>query len=413
MIPFEKGEHGRLNTRESILVPGFEHIEETFDGGRDLVCFCHLRWDFVYQRPQHLMSRFAREGRVFFVEEPVIETSGPAVLSMRVDESGVCVVVPHLPGSFAMGNSAVAVLRQLIYEMFADCAIRDAVLWYYTPMARAFTDRLRGGVVVYDCMDELSLFKSAPKELRKYEAELLREADVVFTGGVSLYEAKKSLHRNIHPVPSSIDTGHFKQARSISSEPSDQSSIPRPRVGFAGVIDERFDVELMSTMAEAHRDWHFVLVGPVVKIDPNILPKGPNIHYLGSKPYDELPAYMSGWNVAIMPFARNDATRYISPTKTPEYLAAGKPVVSTSIRDVVATYQPKNLVRIADTPEDFAAAIQQYLEESGDEAKFAQWQQRADSFLATTSWELTWTSMKQRIEEAIAARESGRHANAS
>ena len=389
----------------------FEQIEGTFDGARDLVCFSHLRWDFVYQRPQHLMSRFAREGRVFFVEEPTFQKSQDATLSMRLDKSGVCVVVPQLSESLSP-LSVTALLRRLMDRMFADRGIRECIAWYYTPMARAFTDHLDFRVVVYDCMDELALFKGAPTDLRKCEAELLHAADVVFTGGVSLYEAKKALHNNIHPAPSSIDIDHFKRARSIAVEPPDQASIPRPRLGFAGVIDERMDIDLLVAVAEGQPQWHFVLVGPVVKIDPDLLPKRSNIHYLGSKPYADLPGYMAGWDMALLPFARNDATRYISPTKTPEYLAAGKPVVSTSIRDVVKTYGAQDLVRIADSPKDFAAAISECLAESRDVKRFAKWQERADRFLAQTSWDRTWTTMAELIEAAVATREVPR-ANAS
>lgn len=394
------------------MLSSFEHIEETFDSGRDLVCFSHLRWDFVYQRPQHLMSRFACEGRVFFVEEPVFGAQSVPGLSMHVDPSGVCIVVPHFPES-TTPEFAISFQRRLIDEMFSNCRIRDSILWYYTPMARSFTSHLRCHAIIYDCMDELSLFKGAPKELRMHEAELMKAADVVFTGGVSLFEAKKSLHHNIHAAPSSIDIDHFSSARSISSEPDDQVSIPRPRLGFAGVIDERMDIDLLASVSQAHPEWHFVFIGPIVKIDPETLPRHENIHYLHQKPYSSLPSYLAGWDVALMPFARNDATRYISPTKTPEYIAAGKPVVSTSIRDVVEGYGTKGLVRIADTPEEFAVAIQQSLADNKDPKRRRDWQQRADVVLANMSWDRTWAFMMKLVEQAIATREDNRRANAS
>jgi|SRR5688572_28028665 len=393
-----------------ILPIAFEHIEETFDYGRDLVCFSHLRWDFVYQRPQHLMSRFARDRRVFYVEEPLFGNHSPQ-LSMRVDSSGVCVVVPLLPNGMT-SKPAISEQRVLVDAMFTDCGIRDCITWYYTPMARAFTSQLKCRVIVYDCMDELAAFKNAPKELKWHESELLRAADVVFTGGVSLYEAKKSRHHNIHAMPSGIDIDHFKTARSILYEPRDQRAIPRPRLGFAGVIDERMNIDLLAAISEAHPEWHFVVIGPVVKIDPASLPQHPNIHYLGKKPYAELPAYMSGWDVALMPFALNDATRYISPTKTPEYLAAGKPVVSTSIRDVVATYEAKGLVRIADAPEQFAAAIQAALNDRNDAGRFQEWQAQAEAFLENMTWDRAWMAMLNLVEQAVSTRDGNRRANA-
>jgi UDP-galactopyranose mutase len=249
-------------------------------------------------------------------------------------------------------------------------------------------------------MDELSMFHGAPPQLKQFEAELLGAANVVFTGGVSLYEAKKSQHRNIHPVPSSIDVTHFAQAREIHSDPPDQAAIPHPRLGFAGVIDERFDVALVDELARAHDEWHFIMIGPVVKINPESLPKHPNIHYLGMKPYAALPSYFSRWDVAIMPFAMNEATRYISPTKTPEYLAAGKPVVSTPIRDVVRPYGEKGLVYIADSADRFGAAIEGALLRAGHSAASKAWLRDVDELLSEMSWDRTWTNMLNLMESA-------------
>jgi UDP-galactopyranose mutase len=257
-------------------------------------------------------------------------------------------------------------------------------------------------------MDELSMFKNAPKDLKAHESELLHTADIVFTGGLSLYHAKRSLNRNVHAAPSSIDIDHFRRARSIREAPLEQSAIPRPQLGFAGVIDERMDLDLIARVAELRDRWQFVMVGPVVKIDPATLPRRSNIHYLGPARYDELPAFMGGWDVALMPFALNDATRFISPTKTPEYLAAGRPVVSTPINDVVHTYAPNGLVRIADGSADFVAAIEQSLDLAASERSYNDWLERVDAFLATTSWDHTWTSMMRLVESAIARRESTR-----
>jgi len=382
----------------------FEALEATFDGAPDLVCFSHLRWNFVYQRPQHLMSRCARQRRVFFVEEPIFEPpkkrASPHV-DLTLCPSGVCVVVPRLPLGLSE-DDVNDVLRGLIDRLFARCAVRDAVFWYYTPMALEFTRQLEPLAVVYDCMDELSNFRGAPQDIRVREAELLARADVVFTGGASLFEAKRDLHPNIHPFPSSIDAAHFAQARGTVLEPPDQASFPRPRLGFSGVIDERMDLELLDGVAQARPDWQLVMLGPVVKIDPAELPKRPNIHYLGPKSYAELPAYMAGWDVALLPFARNDSTRFISPTKTPEYLAAGRPVVSTSIRDVVRVYGEPGLARIADTVPDFVAAAAAAL----DAPPQPEWLARVDSFLGESSWDRTWDAMMRLLGSAIDARVS-------
>jgi UDP-galactopyranose mutase len=369
----------------------------------DLVCLSHLRWDFVYQRPQHLLSRCAKEGRrVFFVEEPVFD-DGPIRLKVSRRDSGVLVVVPHLPVGFREEKRDVA-QKELLDHLFAVYDIQNFILWYYTPMAWGFTQHLKPLAIVYDCMDELSAFKAAPPALRFRETELFRHADLVFTGGQSLYEAKRRQHPHhpqIRAFPSSIDASHFSQARRRIGDPPDQSEIPRPRLGFFGVIDERLDIELLDGLAAARPDWHFVMIGPVVKIDPAELPRRPNIHYLGSKAYEDLPAYLAGWDVALLLFARNEATRFISPTKTPEYLAAGRPVVSTSIRDVVRPYEELGLVRIADTVEGQVSAIEASMVEDSAERL-----RRVDAFLAQTSWDLTWAHMSGLITRAVLARQT-------
>lgn len=359
----------------------------------DLVCCSHLRWDFVYQRPQHLLSRAARERRVFFIEEPVWEEESIVWLEFSRRECGVWVAVPHLPKGV---SNAEELQKQLIDALFAACRIQRYILWYYTPMALAFTEHLTPLATVYDCMDELSAFKGAPPILRDREAQLFQRADLVFTGGQSLYEAKRHQHAHVYAFPSSIDVNHFAQARQGNSDPVDQAEIPHPRLGFFGVIDERMDLELLEAIVVAQPDWHLVIIGPVVKIDPQTLPQYSNIHYLGSKSYPELPNYIAGWDVALLPFARNESTRFISPTKTPEYLAAGKPVVSTSIRDVVRPYGELGLVHIADTAEEFVAAIEAAKYPSSD------WLDRVDALLAQTSWDQTWASMSHLIESGIA-----------
>lgn len=366
----------------------------------DLICFSHLRWDFVYQRPQHLLNRCASDRRVFFVEEPVF-TDGPQRLEISHRDCGVWVVVPHLPHGLSEEEIAVAQQTLLIDDLFLDHQVNEYVLWYYTPMALSFTRHLEPLALIYDCMDELSAFKNAPVKLKELEQELLDRADLVFTGGVSLYEAKRHLHSNIHPFPSSIDTAHFRQARNIKNEPSDQFAVGFPRIGFCGVIDERMDVELLREIAEAKPDWQLIMIGPVVKIDPAELPQRENIHYIGSKRYEDLPAYMSGWDIAMLPFAHNESTRFISPTKTPEYLAAGVPVISTSIRDVVRPYGQQGLVKIADTASDFIAAVEYFLGQNFDRES---WLRKVDEVLTYNSWDRTWARMMQMLNLVVSSR---------
>jgi glycosyltransferase involved in cell wall biosynthesis len=370
----------------------------------DLVCFAHLHWDFVWQRPQHLLTRFAQHGRVFYVEDAFFHADDHVEPHMEVKErqNGVKVLVVHLPHRLR-GDEAAAEQAQfgVLSQFFAENGLTEYIFWYYTPMAVGKSRLFTPALTVYDCMDELAQFKFAPPELRQREQELFQKADLVFTGGQRLYESKREQHADAHSFPSSIDKQHFGQARDPQlAEPADQAGIAHPRVGFFGVVDERLDIELLGQLATNHPEWQFVIIGPVVKIDPASLPHNANIHYLGGKDYQELPAYLRGWDVATLLFARNESTEFISPTKTPEYLAAGRPVVSTSIRDVVRPYGDLNLVQIADDPQEFGQAITRALEQGKD----ASWRTRTDSYLATISWDLTWQNMVQLMQSRLTAK---------
>jgi UDP-galactopyranose mutase len=369
-------------------------------GTLDLVCFSHLRWNFVYQRPQHLMSRSARERRVFYVEEPE-GCDTPAHIEMEKNPSGVIVVKPFVP--FGLNEEETnATMQKLVDQLFAE-EIKEYILWYYTPMALNFSRHLQPALTVYDCMDELSLFKGAPVKLRELEQELINRADLIFTGGQSLYEGKRSGHDNVYLFPSSIDASHFEQARKKQEDPTDQANIPHPRLGFFGVIDERMDLGLLGEIAQARPNWHLVILGPVVKIDSESLPKLPNIHYLGMKSYEQLPAYLANWEIALLPFALNDSTRFISPTKIPEYLAGGKPVVSTPIRDVINPYGKQTLVSIAETGDEFVRAVEDILQMKKEDR--VKWLTRVDQQLSQNSWDYTWKRMMTLIESSMAAKE--------
>jgi UDP-galactopyranose mutase len=365
-----------------------------------LICFSHLRWAFVFQRPQHLMTRFAQSHDVLFWEEPEFHAGGgePHVRRHVDPTSGVVVLTPQLDESLRGQDEAV--LAQLLDATLGQPA-GQVIRWYYTPMMLSFSDHIRADCVVYDCMDELSAFKNAPAELLVREQELIERADIVFTGGTSLYEAKRGRHSNVHAFPSSIDASHFARARGPVSEPADQASLPGPRLGFAGVVDERMDLDLLAAVADARPDWSLVVVGPVVKIDEADLPRRANIHYLGGKSYAQLPNYMAGWDVALMPFAINEATRFISPTKTPEYLAAGCPVVSTPIVDVVRHYEQLDGVSIAADTDAFIAACDTAL---ATRAAGNAWRDQADEQLSRGSWSSTAMEMTALVNAGIAGR---------
>jgi glycosyltransferase involved in cell wall biosynthesis len=362
-------------------------MNQTFESS-DLVVFSHLRWDFVFQRPQHLLLRHAKHRRVFYFEEPVFGMTELPRLHLRETEENVLVVIPYIPTEIKSSEIETA-LASLVDELIYEEELIDFTFWYYTPMAMCFTRHLSPRVTIFDCMDELSLFRGAPEVLVKLEAELMQRADLVFTGGHSLYEEKKHRHHNIHSCPSSIDFSHFSQARKELIAPDDQAKIPPLRIGYYGVLDERLDIDLLGAIADLRPDYQFIIIGPVVKIDPKTLPRRKNIHYLGKKEYLSLPLYLAGWDCAMMPFALNESTKFISPTKTPEFLCAGKPVVSTPIRDVVHPYGDQGLVHIADAPEKFVKAI----EEAMASAKKPEWQDRVDHYLKRNSWDETFMKM--------------------
>lgn len=360
---------------------------------KNLICFSHLRWDFVFQRPQHLLTRFAQDMNVYFFEEPVFDANGNDYLEISERAERLHIIRPHLEKGKEDSKLNIPILTALLGEFFKGSTLEDWAFWYYTPMALQFSEKFKPKLIIYDCMDELSAFKFAPAELPALEKRLIEKADLVFTGGHSLYEAKKDQHTNIFPFPSSIDKAHFGKAREQSLEPQDQAKLSGPKIGFFGVIDERFDLELIKGIAEEHPNWQLILIGPVLKIDPATLPKNENIHYLGQKSYEELPDYLCGWDVALIPFLLNDSTRYISPTKTPEYLAAGIPVVSTPIRDVIKPYGIRKLVSIAADARHFTQAINQEL----NRADRKEWLKQVDGYLTNISWDETYLQMQKQI----------------
>jgi UDP-galactopyranose mutase len=357
-----------------------------------IVVYSHLRWDFVYQRPQHVLSRLARRHPVLFVEEAIADPGQPAYLDVECVQPGVTRCRPHLP---TVPEAFPTTLEPLLRAQLRS-SDGPHVAWLYSPMALPVARTLSPSIIAYDCMDELSAFHGAPAALRTRERALLTAADVVFTGGPSLYRAKRERNPRVLCLPSSVDVAHFQRATTALPEPADQAALAHPRLGFFGVLDERLDTALLGAVADARPGWQFVLVGPVVKIDPAVLPRRPNLHYLGQRAYADLPAYLAGWDVCLLPFARNEATRFISPTKTLEYMAAERPIVSTSIVDVAEPYA--GVVSLADTPGDFVAACEHALTSPlGDRL------QAMRRIVAGTSWDSTVAAMETALDEALRA----------
>ncbi len=360
-----------------------------------LIVFSHLRWNFVYQRPQHLMARLAKQYRVFFFEEPVYDEAGDRLVITEPAQN-IFVCTPHTPHQEkGFHDEQIPALQSLIDQLIADRQISNPIAWLYTPMALPLVKGLQARAIVYDCMDELAAFKNAPRQLLQREHALLKTADFVFTGGPSLYRAKRSRHHAVHCFPSSVDKEHFHSARKPDNESDAQRGIPHPRLGFFGVVDERVDVGLIDQMSLSHPEWQLIIVGPIVKIDPGSLPRRSNIHYFDQQPYAELPRFLAGWDVCLLPFALNEATRFISPTKTLEYMAAGKPIVSTPIEDVAT---PHGHVVSVGEGAAFIELCERALCETAEER--IRREALMQTTLENTSWDKTATDMQSLIDSA-------------
>jgi protoporphyrinogen oxidase/glycosyltransferase involved in cell wall biosynthesis len=365
-----------------------------------IVVFSHLRWDFVFQRPQHLLSRLAQHYPVLFVEEPEHDDGAP-FMERSTPAPNVTVCRAHTPiHATGFHDDQLRLLQPMIAQLAPPG--ERTIAWFYTPMALPLLQSLQPALVVYDCMDELASFKNPPKQLLQREGALLNIAVLVFAGGPSLYEAKKHRHPNVHCFSSSVDVVHFQQALDRGRVHPQQRDIPHPRLGFYGVLDERFDPELVGELADAHPEWQLVLAGPVVKIDEERLPRRANIHYLGQQPYTALPDLLAGWDVCLMPFAINEATRFISPTKVLEYMAAQLPIVSTPIADVANPYG--HVVAIASGAREFAAACEAALALSPE--RRAHMIAAMNAVVAATSWDNTAKHMHELLD-ATPARSEG------
>lgn len=349
----------------------------------DMVVFCHLRWQFVYQRPQHIISRMAQSMKILFIEEPID-------YKKEDENSENLIQITENLHVLQLKVRDIASMVALFPQYIKNKTI--PVGWFYSPSFIPVLKYLSFDTIVYDCMDELSLFKGAPASLIADEKCLIVNADIIFTGGKSLYDSKKQLHPNVYCFPSSVDESHFATALNGIEVSSEIATLSSPIVGYFGVIDERIDLDLLHNAAKKMPHVSFVMIGPFAKIEESDLPKEDNIHYLGMKSYNELPNFLKAFDIAMMPFALNDATKYISPTKTLEYMAAGKPIISTKIKDVVSDYS--NCVHLVETAEEFCESISNLLNENN----FSQMRIEYSEILNKTSWNSTVEKMKLVIK---------------
>lgn len=362
----------------------------------DVVCFSPSRWDFNYQRPQHLLKRFAKCFRVFYIEEPVFNSESDRY-QLTMSSEHVFVVTPQLQDS-RKRSDVTERQCEIIGQLFQEEKIQTYIFWHYTPLALILCNQFNPVLTIYDCIGQCYGVHGAVT--KENEKELFERSDIVFAAGQSLFENKKKFHKHIYSFPNRVDKNHFEQARSVKFDPPDQDSIPHPRIGYFGTIDDRIDVELLSKIAQLRPRWHFIMVGPIVNIDPTQLPNFSNIHYLGHKRYAELPDYIGQWDIAMIPFVHDESTRLLNPLKTSEYLAAGRPVISTPINDVIRPFGNMGLVNIAGTHDEFIRAAEILLKR--DDKDKCEWTLKVDSFLAEYSWNKTWAEMMSLIGPRVA-----------
>ena len=371
---------------------------------KPIIALCHLSWDWVWQRPQQFLSRLAKTHPVLFVETYCADTPTTTVTLRSPDaHPNVTICQMHLPasrwndGKFIDRERRRALRRTLSNEL--EGRFDDAILWFNDPMAvTAFAGHLDEALIVYDCMDELSQFKGAPPALIEREYELLEVADVVFCGGRKMRDKRLPFNSNSHFYGTGVDIRHFGAALSpnLAVDP-EIAALKGPVLGYFGVVDERIDYELLGALADANPHWHVVMVGPTTKVDPATFPKRANLHFIGGRPYAQLPAITKGFSVCLMPFARNEATEYINPTKALEYMATGRPVVSTALDEVKSNFS--GVARIARTQSEFIAMCQSEVESPSD-TRIA----RGIKLAGENTWDAIVGKMERHVADALIAK---------
>lgn len=364
-----------------------------------IIVFSHLRWDFVYRRPQHLLSRLAAHYAIVFVEPPQ-RRDGRAGFQMCSPAPNILVCQPLAPVDCdGFHDEHLPHLQEPLRELLH--AYDEHIAWFYTPLALPLLQALRPQMVVYDCVDATAAGASAFAQLLQKESALLKAADIVLAGGPGLYRARRERHANVYCVPDSVDAAHFLPALDRANSHPAHRHIPGPRLGFYGVIDERFDADLVAQLADAHAQWQIVLVGPVTGIDPAALPQRANIHYLGEQPYEALPQFLAGWDVCLLPYKVNDATRFASPPGVLEYMAAELPIVGTPVADVADAY--RDIVAVAHDAHGIVAACEAALLASKEE--LAVRVEKMRKVVSGTSWDAAAAQVREALERELARRD--------
>jgi glycosyltransferase involved in cell wall biosynthesis len=379
-------------------------ILEQIDSNYPIIVHCHLRWEGVWQRPQQFLSRLSKRHEILFVEGPLLHDSNEPphyTLKSAPEHPAITIMQTHFPSSRFQDGQWVDEKRLELLKEALNGPLKGKfnrpIQWFYDPMAApAHMGKVNDIAIVYDCMDELSQFRFAPPEIITRERQLLANADVVFAGGRKMCESKSRYNRNCHFYGCGVDVKHFSRARLPETQIPEDVSFGEGQLvlGYFGVVDERLDYDLIAKLADANASWHIAMIGPTCKVDPAALPQRPNIHWLGRREYAQLPEYTKGFDVSLMPFALNEATEYINPTKALEYMATGRPIVSTAVPDVVSNFN--TVVKIARTPEEFVEMCSTECLEP-DEAAVA----RGIQMAADNQWDSIVQKLEGHIDDAL------------
>ncbi|HSU55816.1 MAG TPA: glycosyltransferase [Candidatus Dormibacteraeota bacterium] len=370
-----------------------------------IIVHSHLCWDWVWQRPQQFVSRLSKRHKILFVEtvapDPALVV--PAARFRQVEKYPNTTILTVQFPAWRWGDGAyVDSERRRIVQQFVagpGSEFENPVQWFYDPMAvPAFAGQMGERLTVYDCMDELSRFRCAPPEMSVREAKLLALADVVFTGGRKLWESKRRHHENCHFYGCGVDVAHFGKALKPETPIATQlESLSKPVLGYFGVVDERLDYDLIARLADANPEWSVAIVGPVLKVEEASLPRRANLHWLGGQPYADLPSFCKGFNICLMPFALNEATEFINPTKALEYMATGRPIISSAVPDVVANFG--EVVHVADDVEEFISLCRKATARPDAERT-----RRGLAKARENTWERIVSELEGHVEEALKTR---------
>ncbi len=372
----------------------YKDTEGVVGNGYPIVCFSDISWNVKFQRPHQLFSQAKRINIIIFIEKPLLQRSGkPNHFISRVSDN-ILILTPVITDEDPESTIHETV-EQLLTEKLKSHNTTEYICWYYSPKAINYSQKLTPKLIIFDCMDECCGYEGADTEVNESEKKLLEVTDLVFTGGRSLCNAKKLLHKNVHLFPDSIDyerfNGNTKQAK--------KNIIKKPaaKIGYFGVIDERLDLNLLDKIAANKPKWKFEIAGPIVENMHGKLPERKNITFTGDIRDEEIPSIIGEWDAAILPYSKNNSTENTAPSRLLVYFAANKNIVSTSINDIVHYFGENGMVRIADEPDDFVKALEAAIKYKPE----AEWQKKVDSIIRKTTWEKTWNGMSKKINKLL------------